>query len=282
MIYEKYNGSGVSVNIENVSESDPYTEVGAKAFLSCKDVYEIKLPETICKINDWAFAHMKELKRITIPAGKISIGKDVFLDCNNLKEIVVYPDNSNNSGAPFLLASCITVLNAPELLDFDMAANQNDAWCELYDKKLVHYICQNDEIGFQPVIVGWFNDEGEEEQLTRYIEKTKSYKIRLSFLRLKYDANIDELAKETFLSYLKKQIKLLDDGDDLVWSILRELLSDDIQYAKLAVTNDLLGEELILRLIKYLNDNNASTEISAYLLLSLNGNNKNIDQQFEL
>ena len=114
MIYEKYEGNNISVQIENVDERNPYTGIGAKAFLSCKNVYEIMLPDTICEIGAWAFAHMKELKRINVPAKKISFGKDVFLDCDNLTEIIVYPDESGNQGLSCLLASCITILNTYE------------------------------------------------------------------------------------------------------------------------------------------------------------------------
>lgn len=280
-VYEKAKENTASVHIENIENDEPYTVIGAKAFLSCKNVYEVKLPDTICEIGAWAFAHMKELKRIIVPANNISIGKDVFLDCDNLKEVVVYPDESGNTGLPSLLASCITVLKSNELLDFKKAVTDNKDWCKLYDETLIKYVCRSDDQGFQPVIVGWFNDEGEEEQLTRYIKKTKSDKINLCFLRLKYDMHSNDNTKETLISYLKNQIKQPDDGSSS-WKVIREVLSEDIEYAKLAVTNDLLDNELILDLIKYINNVNASTEIVAYLVQSLDGENKSIDEQFEL
>lgn len=281
MIYEKFNGNSVSVCIENIDKKDPYTKIGAKAFLSCKDVYEIKLPDTICEVGDWAFAHMKELKRIVVPSNKISIGKDVFLDCDSLKEIMVYPDNTGNQGLPYLLASCITILKSYELLDFEMAAEQNETWCKLYDSKLIDYICQDDDRNFQPVIVGWFNDEGEEEQLERYIKKVKADKINLCFLRLKHDAHIEDSTKDILLLFLRKQIDNPDD-DNFSWNTIREVVSCDIQYARLAAGNNLFNEELILDLIKYVNNNNTNTEIAAYLVSELNGKHESIDQEFDL
>lgn len=282
MIYDKYEGNTVSVRIENIDDKNPYTAIGAKAFLSCKNIYEIELPETIHEIGDWAFAHMKELKRIIVPAEKISIGKAAFLDCDNLEEIVVYPDDSGNQGLSFLLASCITILKASTLLDFNMAAKDNKQWCEYYDKALLDFVYQADEKDFQPVIVGWFNDEGEEEQLARFVEKVKSDKTKLSLLRLKYDSNIADETKAALLSYLRKQIDKIHDYESFEWEILREELSGDIQYVKICVANDLLSGDLILELIKYLNDNNISAETVSFLVLSLNEKSKNIDQQFEL
>lgn len=282
MIYEKYEGKSASVQIENILDSEPYTSVGAKAFLSCKNVYEIKLPDTICEIGAWAFAHMRDLKRIIVPAKKISIGKDAFLNCDNLSEIIVYPDETNTDGLSYLLATCITILRSYELLDFEMVTKQTRVWCEIYDRELLKYICSPDDRGFQPVIVGWFNDEGEEDQLNRYIEKAKANKISLNFLRLKYDTYINDNTKETLLAYLRKQIKQLENGNNSTWEILRDILAFDIQYVKIAVTDGLLSDELVLKLISYLNSSNASTEIVAYLLQSISEKNKNIDQQFEL
>ena len=152
----------------------------------------------------------------------------------------------------------------------------------MYDRELVRFISQTDDMGFQPVMVGWFNDEGEDVQLQRHIRKSKENKIKLSFLRLKNDAYVKSDTKETILAYLRSQIKQLDEGDDLAWEILRDVLAQDLQYAKLAVANELLDEELLLKLIKYLNDNNASTELVAHLVLALEEKNENIDKQFDL
>lgn len=281
MIYKKYEGTNVSVIIENIDANDPYTEVGNKAFLSCKNVAEIKLPDTISVIGDWAFAHMKGLRRIEVPAKSIAIGKDAFLDCDSLKDIIVYPDASGNPGLSALLATCITVLKASELLDFKMSAENNDKWCELYDSVLLNYICQADEKDFQMVIVGWFNDEAEEEQLSRHIERTKTNKINLSFLRLKHDTHIKESTRESLVSYLKNQVGN-SDSDNLSWHIIKDTISEDIQYAKVAVANSLLNESQTLELIKYLNDKNANPEIAAYLITSISGVEKNVEDQFAL
>ncbi|MDO4187491.1 MAG: leucine-rich repeat protein [Lachnospiraceae bacterium] len=280
MIYKKLDNSSVSVHIENKDNSDPYTAIGNKAFLSCKDVYEIKLPDTICKIGDWAFAHMKELKKIIVPSNEISIGRDAFLDCNNLVEIVIYPDDSKNKGLPYLLASCITYLNVYDLLDFKMAAVSNEKWCEKYDTELLRFISLPDDNGFQPFIVGWFNDEGEEEQLNNYIEKKKLDKLKLCFLRLKYNTCLGQETSNQLISYIKTQLECTD-ADCSGWKLFRDELSDDIQYVKTAVENNIIDAELKLEIIKAINKRNGNPEISAYLL-SLEEERESIEQQFKL
>lgn len=281
MIYEKYTNNNVLAHIENINDNNPYTAIGNKAFLSCKNVYEIKLPDTICEIGDWAFAHMKDLKKIIVPSRKISIGRDAFLDCNNLQEIVIYPDNSCNKGLSYLLASCVTILKSYELVDFEIASNQNEKWCRLYDEELLRYIKQPDDRGFQPFIVGWFNDEGEEEQLASYIEKEKNAKISLCFLRLKYNNHLNDNMKNEFISYINNKLEKGKDETNTCWIFFRDNLSDDIQYVKIAAENNMFDSESKTELITYINKRNGNPEIAAYLL-ALTEEKKTIEQIFEL
>jgi len=281
MIYDKYEGNSALVHIENININDPYCSIGSKAFLSCKNVCEIKLPETITEIGDWAFAHMKDLEKIIVPANEIHIGRDAFLDCENLKEIAVYPDESENKGLSYLLASCISIIKCYELLDFKKASVNNKAWCEQYDEKIIHYINSPDEKNFKFYIVGWFDDDSEEEQLEQHIRSVKFQKLLLSFIRLKYDTNISEQVKDNIVSYIKRRFYESKNGEDSAWEIFRDKLSDDLAYVKVATGNNLISEERKLELIKYINRRNGNPEIVAYLL-SLGEKKETIEQLFEL
>ena len=77
MVYSRYNGNDISLIIEN-NDNDPYTRIGEKAFLSCKGLVDITIPNTVTEIGNWAFSHMKDLCRLNIPANSFHIGKDVF------------------------------------------------------------------------------------------------------------------------------------------------------------------------------------------------------------
>lgn len=281
MIYEKYEGSSSFVKIENIDENNVYTGVGSKAFLSCKNVYEIELPETIREIGDWSFSHMKELKKIVVPANDIIIGRDAFSDCKKLQEVVVYPDDSKNEGLPFLLASCLTVLGTYKLFNPKMASESNEDWCDLYDEELIRFINYQDDRGFQPFIVGWFNDEGEEEQLERYINEMRCSKFRLCFLRLKYDMHIKENTKNILVNYIRKELGYMDDDNNSSWVNFRDELSDDLQYVKIASCNSLLSDAMKEELVTYINRRNGNPETVAYLL-SQNEDTKTIEELFEL
>ncbi len=93
-------------------EGLPVTEIGSRAFYSCKDITSVVMPDSITSIQneafsyceklekitlsnnltaigDNAFAHCKKLKQITIPDSVVSLGKRVFQSCSNLTKVVL-------------------------------------------------------------------------------------------------------------------------------------------------------------------------------------------------
>ena len=57
--YEKYDKNNMCVVLPREIGGEPLTIVGAKAFLSCRRVEKLELPDTLERVEDWAFAHMK-------------------------------------------------------------------------------------------------------------------------------------------------------------------------------------------------------------------------------
>ena len=62
IIIEKYSGTAQSLEIPDIIDNAPVTEIGRKAFLSCKTLKEIIVPGTVTQVGDWAFAHAEALK----------------------------------------------------------------------------------------------------------------------------------------------------------------------------------------------------------------------------
>ena len=65
------------------------TSIGAGAFMHCNFLEEIKIPETIQKINAFTFSGCSSLKRIVIPHGVTSIGAGAFMECSSLNDITL-------------------------------------------------------------------------------------------------------------------------------------------------------------------------------------------------
>ena len=87
----RYRGIEEKLNIPAYIGEKPVIAIEKKAFLSCKSIREITLPDTIEEIGDWAFAHAEHLKRIIVPYHALSHGKELFLGCVRLKEISLNP-----------------------------------------------------------------------------------------------------------------------------------------------------------------------------------------------
>ena len=269
MIYAKHSDSASYVTIPDQEMGESITGIGAKAFLSHKEIYKLTLPKTICHIDDWAFAHMHNLSELTLPANSIVFGKKVFLDCSSLKQIHLYPDTSGNSGLPFFLASAVTIFNHINLLDLPCAAHKDTHpdWMLAYDQQLMSYLSAEDTSGFEPIFYGWFNDEDADTcQLPKYLQKQREHKTYLCFLRLKYDLHLSEADRQTLYNYLKDHMPWGAKASEhtAVWDLLPVYFTDDVNYPRILEDAGILNPDTVPKLIRHLP--HAGAEVIAYLL----------------
>ncbi len=80
-----YQGLSWAAEVPERIEGQPVTAVDRKAFLSKKNLREIRLPVSVQSIGDWAFAYCGNLERVALSRDCISLGKALFLDCGQLK-----------------------------------------------------------------------------------------------------------------------------------------------------------------------------------------------------
>lgn len=84
---EKYTGSDTSVVIPAIIEGLPVKKIERETFKECKVLEEIKIPDSIIKIGDFAFSGCYHLKAIDIPESVTEIGDNAFSFCESLEEI---------------------------------------------------------------------------------------------------------------------------------------------------------------------------------------------------
>lgn len=262
--YKKYTGQEREVQLPESVDDRPLLSIGAKAFLSCKSVERLVLPSTLETVEDWAFAHMKHLREVVLPAKEIAFGKKVFLGCENLQRIlfsdseynnvqhVVIPENSVYEGIPCFLASAFcffaeetlqslqsaglieqNLLNEypnDMLLNLKMAGSCEDQWkwVYIYDKALEAFLLRNDDDGFLPAFIGWFDVEDVEDQRQTYILKRREEKIRLAFQRLLYPKGIDKNSEKFLNQYLRENSHFISE----LFACSPEL-GRDIRYYKI-------------------------------------------------
>lgn len=279
MIFDKYNGTEQFYEMDNA-----YTKVAAKAFLSCKSIHEIILSDRVTEIGNWAFAHMHNLERIGVPSNEITIGKDTFLDCPKLREIHIYNEKIAIKGSAELMASAVTILEQTAL--FVPAAFSDEKrcaeWFQAYDEVLVRFLNTDDSAMFEPVLIGWFDDEGEDAQLPKYLETVRMKKAKLVFLRLKYDHALEEDTRKVLYTYIERHMPTGEPEHLGVWNLLGTEYGKDIENIKILQSAGVLKNDLILKLIDHLNKKDADAEVLAFLLSIEQANESNILDEMTL
>lgn len=86
-----YKGTATSVEIPSTLDNYVVTEIGCKAFYN-KKLEEIVLPNTIEKIDEYAFSNAKKLKSIKLPNSLKKLCSNAFYLCESL-ETVEIPKN---------------------------------------------------------------------------------------------------------------------------------------------------------------------------------------------
>ena len=83
-----YEQEVTSLNIpeiyDNNGEKCKITKIGNYVFSNCKNLIEVKIPDSIIKIEDKAFLNCTNLKNINIPNSVKEIGRESFFCCNYL------------------------------------------------------------------------------------------------------------------------------------------------------------------------------------------------------
>lgn len=253
-----YEGTENMVSVPDMEDGCPVTAIGAKAFLNRKTITDLMLPPSVSYIGDWAFAHMKQLTRLTLSAHSYTLGKDVFLDCPLLQEINLTQDTSGNAALPRLLASTITLLKTPSLFRPELAGSSEHhaAWMASYDQALLAFLAAPDDEGFQPVFYGWFNDEdAEATQRPAYIASRRKDKIMLSFLRLSAPFNLDLSTQEALADFLRNEM-LTHETDNLVWKIYLKEYIHDIRYAHILLDSGCVTSASLPEILPQLTEQN--------------------------
>lgn len=265
---EQYKGEDAVVSIPTVWEEYPVKGIEAKAFLSCKTIYELHIPDTIEEIGDWAFAHMKNLKILNVPAKKITFGKNVFMGCEQLEQVSVQGDASGNNGLPHLLASVLTILQDMTLFAPERAVDgaTSESWMVEYDEAVLHFLDSKNDIGFEPVFFGWFDVEDIDVQHEAFVKQRQKEKLRIVFLRLMYAWKLEDDVKKRLQQYLSAYMPQEENDRDisLLLDMLCEEYNQDVRYVKILADSGCITRQNISIIMQTLSD--AAPEVIAYLI----------------
>ena len=84
-------------SLRSIVIPDDITSIGYGAFSGCKSLADIVIPDSVSSIGDCAFEGCKSLCSLVIPDSVTSIGEGAFYDCKSLISIVI-PDSVTSIG----------------------------------------------------------------------------------------------------------------------------------------------------------------------------------------
>ena len=115
---DKYIGEYVYVVMPAEIDEKPVVEIGNCAFMDCKTLETINLPDGLENIHDDAFLNCEKLRIADLPDSVESMGRNVFANCVSLKRFH-YPLSLTESGKG-ILRGCpqITSVEIPEGVEF--------------------------------------------------------------------------------------------------------------------------------------------------------------------
>ena len=84
-----YKGEDAVVEIPAMIDEKPVRFIHDKAFIDCKQITEVRVPDTVVSIGKSAFSGCTNLEKIQIPASVTAIGSSAFSCCSSLENITI-------------------------------------------------------------------------------------------------------------------------------------------------------------------------------------------------
>lgn len=267
-LYEQNNNSVTILSYEGnehylviPDEIDGFfvTAIASKAFLGKKDITHLILPDSVTAIGDWAFAHMSGLQVITLSSQDLILGKQIFMDCPSVSEIRISGKSDADPNLAFYMAYVYNALKNTLLFRFEDAGS--DAWYQELDDAICRFLDRPDDDGFEPVYLGWFEDEDVmTTQYPPYVQKKRLEKAALSLKRLRFPNALNDSHKLIYQNYLRTHI------DTGVWDcILSEPYREDIGYLQLILDISCITADNIDRLIADFNRVGATQAVAVLI-----------------
>ena len=225
-----YRGKDTELVIPALIDDCPVTHIGKKTFLSNKMLRQISLPESVVRIDDWAFAYCAKLCKVILPYHRMEIGQGIFKECFELEQIVDESADEREKKTDdigYLLAASMNILDAFYLFDFENAGNTD--WISQWDARMQSVMEREDAEGFSKMLLCGEEDYGSKENnLDYYMEQRRREKVRLAMLRLMHDYGLESSVRSKLETYLLAHIK--GQQTEETWKVILEEYGDELKY----------------------------------------------------
>ena len=259
-----YRGKDTELTIPPKLDGYAVTHIGRKAFLSNKMLRQISLPESVLRIDDWAFAYCSKLNKVILPYHRMEIGQGIFKECFALEQIVdegADERERRTTDIAYLLAASMSRLDAFYLFNFENAGN--DDWISQWDSRMQSVMEREDSEGFSKMLLCGEEDYGSKENnLDYYMEQRRREKVRLAMLRLMHDYGLETCVRTKLEEYLLEHIK--GQQTDETWKVILEEYGDDLKYYQFLTEIGGVNADNFQAMIEDMGESH--TEMKAYLM----------------
>ena len=259
-----YRGKDTELIIPAVIDGCAVTHIGKKAFLSNKMLRQISLPESVVRIDDWAFAYCTKLNKVILPYHRMEIGQGIFKECFDLEQIVdegADERERKTTDIAYLLAASMSRLDAFYLFDFENAGC--DDWISQWDARMQSVMEREDSEGFSKMLLCGEEDYGSRENnLDYYTEQRRREKVRLAILRLMHDYGLEICVRAKLEAYLLEHIK--GQQTEETWKVILEEYGDDLKYYQFLTELGGVNADNFQAMMEDMGESH--TEMKAYLM----------------
>lgn len=258
-------GDMLYVSVPELIAQMPVTQIDKKAFFNCRSLRSLAIPDTVEKIESWAFAHCPKLERVELPLKRISLGKDLFLGSDRLKEIVLRPMENrvdrDGHGAEIsrLLAAAATKMDAPHLFLIEEAGSAD--WLQRWDARLLVLMREDDNDGYEKQVLAGEEDYEKTDQV-RYRSLKRQAKVRLALLRLLNPCGLSGEVCGELEEYLLAHTKGC--AHEETWEVILQEYGDEKAYYELFAALGCVTKDNFDGILQDIGDNH--TEMKAYLM----------------
>ena len=259
-----YRGKDTELVIPALIDGCAVTHIGKKTFLSNKMLRQISMPESVVRIDDWAFAYCAKLRKVILPYHRMEIGQGIFKECFGLEQIVDESADEREkkiADIGYLLAASMSILDAFYLFDFENAGSVD--WISRWDARMQSVMEREDSEGFSKMLLCGEEDYGSKENnLDYYMEQRRREKVRLAMLRLMHDYGLESSVRSKLEVYLLAHIK--GQQTEETWKVILEEYGDELKYYQFLTELGGVNSDNFQAMMEDMGESH--TEMKAYLM----------------
>lgn len=241
-----------------------------KQYLGRNDISEFVVPDGVTEIQDWAFAQCAKLRVVKFPASLQKVGKNIFLDCPNLKDVLVESIPVEMSR---VLAYAFSTFDFISSYNFELFEIKE--WFEMFDNSLHSYLRTLDDMDFSPFLAGGeedYQDINEARQEYKTARKEKKCYMVMERMLLETFYPITNTYRNDYCNYLVDEI-------DIAIQVLLLESEKQVQFYQLLKDLKIINDKERDRILPMLDERHV--ELKA-LILSEQSNSSFVWNHFQL